>query len=97
LLVYSIKDGWDPLCKFLDKPVPKKPFPHKNIRGNIVEDLLKTNPVFIRMQREALLSCSIILAAFCFGGYKLARGSNPISWLKNAGNIAKSFLTKLPL
>jgi hypothetical protein len=25
------EDGWDKLCNFLDKPIPKKPFPHKNI------------------------------------------------------------------
>ncbi|KAI1360434.1 hypothetical protein F5Y08DRAFT_348746 [Xylaria arbuscula] len=27
----GIEDGWEPLCKFLDKPVPKnEPFPHVN-------------------------------------------------------------------
>ncbi|UCF49031.1 MAG: hypothetical protein JSU91_04595 [Thermoplasmatales archaeon] len=33
LLVMNIinGDGWDMLCKFLDKPIPKKKFPHKNI------------------------------------------------------------------
>jgi hypothetical protein len=32
LLIMNIidGDGWDKLCKFLDKPIPKKPFPHKN-------------------------------------------------------------------
>jgi len=27
LLVYSVKQGWEPLCKFLGKPVPDAPFP----------------------------------------------------------------------
>ena len=27
LLVWNIKDGWEPLCKFLDKPVPDSPIP----------------------------------------------------------------------
>lgn len=33
LLVMNIieGDGWEKLCKFLNKPIPKKPFPHKNI------------------------------------------------------------------
>ncbi|KYK33200.1 MAG: hypothetical protein AYK22_01440 [Thermoplasmatales archaeon SG8-52-3] len=33
LLVMNIidGDGWEKLCKFLNKPVPNKPFPHKNI------------------------------------------------------------------
>ena len=26
LLVYQVKDGWGPLCKFLDKPEPSLPF-----------------------------------------------------------------------
>jgi hypothetical protein len=33
LLVMDIikGDGWEKLCKFLDKPIPNRPFPHKNI------------------------------------------------------------------
>jgi hypothetical protein len=30
LLVYDIKEGWEPLCRFLNVPVPVKPFPHSN-------------------------------------------------------------------
>jgi len=30
LLVYEIKQGWEPLCKFLNVPVPDRPFPHAN-------------------------------------------------------------------
>jgi len=25
-------DGWDPLCRFLERPVPRRPFPHDNRR-----------------------------------------------------------------
>lgn len=32
LLVYQVKEGWEPLCHFLDVPVPEKPFPHLNER-----------------------------------------------------------------
>jgi len=33
LLVMNITkgDGWEKLCKFLDKPIPDQPFPHKNL------------------------------------------------------------------
>ncbi|OJD24447.1 hypothetical protein ACJ73_04191 [Blastomyces percursus] len=27
LLIYDIKEGWNPLCEFLGKPVPSQPFP----------------------------------------------------------------------
>ncbi|KAL4886175.1 hypothetical protein BJY04DRAFT_213709 [Aspergillus karnatakaensis] len=28
LLVYNVKEGWDPLCRFLGVEVPAGPFPH---------------------------------------------------------------------
>ncbi len=30
LLVYHVGDGWEPLCRFLAKPEPQTPYPHKN-------------------------------------------------------------------
>ncbi|MEM7345109.1 MAG: sulfotransferase family protein [Chloroflexota bacterium] len=30
LLIYEVKQGWEPLCEFLDVPVPNTPFPHVN-------------------------------------------------------------------
>lgn len=30
LLEFSVKQGWEPLCKFLDVPVPEEPFPKLN-------------------------------------------------------------------
>jgi hypothetical protein len=30
LLTYNLGDGWEPLCRFLDKPVPDVPFPRTN-------------------------------------------------------------------
>lgn len=30
LLVWSPKDGWEPLCEFLEVPVPDQPLPHVN-------------------------------------------------------------------
>ena len=32
LLIYQVKDGWEPLCKFLNKPIPDLPFPKANER-----------------------------------------------------------------
>lgn len=30
LLTMDLKEGWEPLAKFLDKPIPNEPFPHAN-------------------------------------------------------------------
>jgi len=34
LLVWDVRDGWEPLCKFLGKPVPNEPIPHENKTGD---------------------------------------------------------------
>jgi hypothetical protein len=40
LLVYQVKDGWEPLCAFLGVPVPAGPFPRTNDRAEFW-DLVK--------------------------------------------------------
>merc|ERR1719350_1367056 len=30
LLVFDVQEGWEPLCQFLDVPVPDTPFPNIN-------------------------------------------------------------------
>jgi hypothetical protein len=36
-LVWSAKDGWEPLCAFLEVPVPDRPFPSINDSGHFTE------------------------------------------------------------
>jgi hypothetical protein len=33
LLIYDVKDGWEPLCQFLGVAIPATPFPHLNRRA----------------------------------------------------------------
>ncbi|MDA0681061.1 MAG: hypothetical protein O2880_12090 [Proteobacteria bacterium] len=33
LLIYEVKEGWAPLCKFLDVPIPDEEFPRTNDRA----------------------------------------------------------------
>ena len=37
LLVYQVKEGWEPLCKFLEVPVPDIEFPRINSRDETRE------------------------------------------------------------
>jgi hypothetical protein len=37
LLVWSPADGWEPLCEFLELPVPKGPMPHVNDSDSFAE------------------------------------------------------------
>jgi hypothetical protein len=36
LLVFDVKEGWEPLCAFLDVPVPDAPFPRTNDRAEFI-------------------------------------------------------------
>lgn len=33
LLIFDVKDGWQPLCEFLEVPTPDSPFPKSNTRN----------------------------------------------------------------
>lgn len=39
LLIFNVKEGWKPLCEFLDLPIPNQPFPRTNdtaaMQGNV--------------------------------------------------------------
>jgi Sulfotransferase domain len=48
LLIYQVKDGWEPLCKFLNCPVPAEAFPYTNKRKDFakkIENAMKTGIV----------------------------------------------------
>lgn len=36
LLVYEVKEGWEPLCQFLGKEIPDEPFPRVNDRVEFI-------------------------------------------------------------
>jgi hypothetical protein len=39
LLVFDVKEGWEPLCAFLGVSVPGTPFPRVNERENFGRDI----------------------------------------------------------
>lgn len=41
LLVFEVHEGWEPLCRFLNVPVPATPFPHVNKSDTFEKDLLE--------------------------------------------------------
>jgi Sulfotransferase domain len=40
LLVWSVTEGWGPLCEFLELPVPGEPFPHINDRTEFLNRII---------------------------------------------------------
>merc|ERR1719320_832366 len=59
LLVFDVREGWEPLCKFLDVPVPDTPFPNIN-------DANEVRRVFNTMKAVAWLAILGVLGLiFC--------------------------------
>jgi len=59
LLIYNISEGWEPLCKFLGKPVPSTEFPHRNKGGVIIDEMVDSAPVFQQMKKEMIYALAI--------------------------------------
>jgi hypothetical protein len=59
LLVWSVRDGWGPLCEFLDVPVPEMPFPHLNDTEQFIDRIVDGSLLALqewRSQDEAAVS-----------------------------------------
>ena len=53
LLMWNVKDGWEPLCEFLKCPVPKIPIPHDNRTGDtkFIEGKSSWNSIAIQVNK----------------------------------------------
>ncbi|XP_031567051.1 uncharacterized protein LOC116302014 [Actinia tenebrosa] len=63
LLVYSVEEGWEPLCEFTGKDVPDQPFPHLNKKGAELQKI-ETETEFGRKLRREFDLLKIYLAIF---------------------------------
>ena len=64
LLVYEVKQGWGPLCKFLNVPEPNIPFPYKNKTKNMGHMSRFINLTFIIL---IIIVIAIIISSVFFG------------------------------
>lgn len=63
LLVYEVREGWEPLCRFLGVEVPDKPFPHLNDTAEMRRA--------VRMLRAASFAVPAMSALLLAGGLYL--------------------------
>ncbi|KZT50500.1 hypothetical protein CALCODRAFT_184575 [Calocera cornea HHB12733] len=57
LLEFNVKEGWEPLCKFLDVPVPHIPFPHTNDTAAVSMHLKKARALGL-VSWAAIFGCA---------------------------------------
>jgi len=63
LLMFNVKEGWEPLCNFLEVPVPQAPFP----RGDGAKDGTLNFPMR-RDSRAARAAAHLLLGVLLLGG-----------------------------
>jgi len=68
LLIYRFGDGWEPLCKFLDLPVPKQPFPWSNRAASVIYEL-SNHPDYIATWKRQFLCFGIRAVMIGVGVY----------------------------
>ena len=52
LLVWSVEEGWQRLCEFLEVPVPRQPFPHVNDRTEFLNRVIDGSLESLRQWRS---------------------------------------------
>ena len=67
LLVFSVEQGWKPLCEFLGVPVPEAEFPNVNDRAAIK----KTLNELTRGAYVILGAGSVTFAGLIYGAFRL--------------------------
>ncbi|KAF8563280.1 NAD dependent epimerase/dehydratase, partial [Paragonimus westermani] len=63
LLVFHVREGWEPLCKFLNVPVPNQPFPNVNERAELVERI-RSRLKLVRLTRWGMRFVVGVAVAF---------------------------------
>ena len=63
LLVYNVKQGWKPLCDFLECEVPLVAFPHENVKAEITKKIMagEYGQQVLREFRSGVLKISLFL------------------------------------
>lgn len=71
LLEWGVEDGWEPLCKFLDKPVPDIPFPQTNNAAGFADriEALEKKWYYTSVRNQAL--CFWTLVGGAVAGWKV--------------------------
>lgn len=69
LLIFTVTEGWGPLCKFLGLPVPATPFPNVNDRTEIKKIIADiTKGAYVILGGAAVVLAALIYGAVWFLG-----------------------------
>lgn len=65
LLVFSVDQGWEPLCRFLNVPVPDTPFPRVNDRKEFQQNIRNMKLMaYVVIAFEAVLTAGLVYTLY---------------------------------
>ncbi len=67
LLIFSVSEGWGPLCSFLGVPVPTKEFPSINDRA----EFQKVKAGIVRGAYVILGMAAVLITVLCYGIFRV--------------------------
>ncbi|KAM0798917.1 P-loop containing nucleoside triphosphate hydrolase protein [Usnea florida] len=70
LLYWTFNDGWEPLCKFLDQPIPDTPFPHLNT-ARALEEGMRSSHLLMAMQYALRVTSIAAYATLILGLWRI--------------------------
>lgn len=66
-MVYRVKEGWEPLCKFLGKKIPETPFPRRNVGGSGLAQQINEHEFGRRRKYQTMMSLAVLAVLWsCF-------------------------------
>lgn len=73
MLQFSVKEGWEPLCRFLEVPVPDVSFPRVNSTADIQNDLKTVDRAGWKLMWITMFAAgAAVCAAWVLGGKGVA-------------------------
>lgn len=70
ILIYNIKHGWEPICKFIGEDIPNIPFPFLNKGASMINRMVNDD-MNRRVNRETTISLALITSGIVLAGYLL--------------------------
>lgn len=66
LLVFNVKEGWAPLCRFLGKEIPDVPFPHAN-DSVVVHQWIRNAHIALGVLYFFIVAIAVVVVALLLG------------------------------
>ena len=76
-MIYNVRLGWGPLCKFLGLDVPSLPFPFNEECGKLQEEHLFETSVFVQIHQEVKTIIVVICLAIGYFAFNYVTDSEP--------------------